>query len=159
MNDSGQGDTDRKAAGSHSVPVRILAACGHAAKRRPVTALVLLVAAGIGIAHIGDVVTYSDGLEAGRRGVIVKLSHKGIFPCTSWEGQLAMEGFRGGDKGSTNVFEFSIRDPKARDLALEAYKSGATVQIGYIQTFTHWSCLRATDYWADRITVVGSGQK
>jgi len=32
-----------------------------------VTALVLLVAAGIGITHIGDVVTYSDGLEAGRR--------------------------------------------------------------------------------------------
>lgn len=139
-----------------SVSQMLKSAAGYAFRRAPLTttatAAAAVIAAGVAVTHVGDVIVYSDGMDAGRKGQVIKFSHKGFWPCTSWEGQMAMDGFRANEGVASNVFEFSVRDPKVIEDVLKAYKSGATVMLGYRQTFSHWSCVRGSDYWADKIT-------
>lgn len=136
----------------------IMGVLGRWAVRRPFTSIALVLVVGIGVAHLGDFITYSDGSAAGRQGRVTKFSHKGILFCSSWEGQLAMEGFQrgNGQGGASNVFEFTVEDPVVREQIIEAYNSNALVSLGYNQTFTHWSCRRATDYLIVKVTVLKS---
>lgn len=154
---------DTKMAGAASSSTGLgtfMAGLARFAFRRPVTSIVVVAVAATALVHIGDFVTYSDGTEAGRKGRITKFSHKGFAFCSSWEGQLSMEGFRNaGQGGASNIFEFSVQDPKVREQIIQAYNNNDLVSLGYIQTFTHWSCRRATDYWIVKVAVLKPNQQ
>lgn len=97
--------------------------------------------------------TYSDG---GRVGQVTKFSHKGVWPCKTWEGELAMKNFSSGgaltgSKTPDNSFEFSVIDESVAKKILEARDSGAEVSLLYNQKLFPmkiWPavCTRATEY-------------
>ncbi len=87
-----------------------------------VTAIfVVLLACVIPLGFIGCDIQVSEGF---RDGQIQKFSHKGLF-WHSWEGELAMEGFKRANNSGGSVFEFTVLDKTVVDqinnLAPEAH--------------------------------------
>lgn len=73
-------------------------------------------------------IPYSEGF---RQGYIQKISKKGIFWVTT-EGELALEGFRVKNKGTSNTFEFTVPDYEIA-AELEALSSKDEVRLYYIE--------------------------
>ncbi len=101
--------------------------------------------------------TYSDATDAGRIGVITKLSKKGIL-CKTWEGEMAMQNFsKSGALGSTNegtdnTFYFSTDSDVIAGQISESMNNGWTVKLGYEQKLFPLAiplpgmCQRGTEY-------------
>ncbi len=112
----------------------------------------------VGAFHIGDFLTYSDGSEVGRTGVVTKFSHKGgglkmlYLPlCKSWEGELTVNNV-------SAPFQFSVLSDAVRDKVIDAERSRRPVSLRYLQSYTHWSCRRDTDYVIVDVVPLPPGQ-
>jgi len=119
-------------------------------KRNPRKSAVFAVVGYLGITHAGDFITYSNGMDVGRSGVLQKLSLKGTWPCTYWAGQLAMDGFEVKNGVATNVFEFNVQNDKVTKELINL--DGKRVKLGYLQSYSHWNCRRDTDYLIEKVT-------
>lgn len=90
---------------------------------------------------------YSDGE---RSGVVTKFSKKGFF-CKTWEGEMALGGFKsngdGGDGGVVaNLFHFTVLDEKLVPSVHEAMKSGNRVTLSYDQLILQPPCTADSSY-------------
>lgn len=116
----------------------------------------------VGIASFmvfGNRYVYSEGA---RSGTVNKLSHKGLI-WKSWEGEMALEGIaKRGDNIGANLWQFSI-DNQARhgeDIAAlqaqldSAMRSGARVNIRYIQQLSSWPWRASTTYMVQSVEIV-----
>ena len=98
---------------------------------------------------------YSDGVRAG---VVTKFSKKGVF-CKTWEGELALGGFRrsedesGGASFVANLWEFTVGEVNEGtvDQIQRALESGERVQLRYHQTIVNNPCATDTGYWVSAV--------
>lgn len=81
-----------------------------------------------------------------RVGTITKFSHKGWF-SKSWEGELAMDGFKpSGENAMGNVFAFSVDNDAVVPQVQSALQSGAKVRMHYKQINWNDGCSYDSDY-------------
>ena len=91
---------------------------------------------------------YSNG---SRVGTIVKVSHKGVV-CKTWEVQMATNAFvsvrneDGHVAGATNLFEFTVKDPRVLAEVKKAQQSGKQVEVRYAQWLIAPPCQNGSDY-------------
>lgn len=112
--------------------------------------IVSLIAVPVTISAAGGAVPgYSVGQRSGQ---ILKFSQKGLV-WKSWEGQLLLHEFAGRQNGqdTSNVWEFSTRDPEIARQIEVAQSHGGRVTIGYHQ-YLIAPIEQSTDYTADRVT-------
>ena len=74
---------------------------------------------------------YSEGTRAG---IVQKFSHKGLV-VKSWEGELALSGFKGVKAG--NVWEFSVKDEAIVRQIQDSQATGKQVVLQYIEFAAH----------------------
>lgn len=112
---------------------------------------------GAGAACYGaNQIEYSEGA---RVGVVNKFSEQGLF-CKTYDGQMALEGVRGGDRATAaNVWEFSLDNWQRHgenkgDLVKklnEALDSGKRVKLTYVQTWGEFPCRSDSGYMIQNV--------
>lgn len=110
-----------------------------------IIAAILLPATGCGC---GCGEGYSDG---DRTGIIVKLSHKGMFESTkSWEAEMNMGGMTTDEQGTAvpSVWKFTIEDPEVLKKIQEAQRTQKKVTVHYTQWRVKPSTRSETGYFA-----------
>jgi hypothetical protein len=115
-----------------------------------------------GVTYIAEDFTYSEG---DRRGVVTKLSKKGIIFKT-WEGQLAMQNVSQGGSLNTsganatvsNTFNFSVTDQEVIQELKDALDAGEPVRLEYEQKLFPWWTERKTEYEIVDVVPVEGGQ-
>lgn len=92
----------------------------------------------------GNRLHYSDG---NRVGTITKFSHKGVL-VKSWEGEMALGGFRSGRNGSAvaNLWQFTVTDPAVVRDVLATQDKGGAARLHYVQTLTYNPLVRDSSY-------------
>ena|SRR5215813_10078602 len=96
----------------------------------------------------GCIPGYSDGWRAGQ---VTKFSFKGLIHKT-WEGQMALGGFKAADQGVVaNVWDFSVPDPEVAKLVLAAQESGKRVKLHYSQEWFVAPWRYETEYFVDKV--------
>jgi hypothetical protein len=93
---------------------------------------------------------YSDG---DRVGTIQKFTYKGLMN-KSWEGELALDGFKARGEGISNVVQFSVTDRRMVQPLEDALKTGAKVRLTYSQDLIYNPFLRDSGYVATKVEVM-----
>lgn len=100
-------------------------------KQRGATLIeVLLVVVVIGIFVLALGRGFLSTSTGSRTGVIQKISHRGAI-CKTWDGEMALAGFKRTGESTANTWEFTVPDPALVKELEQLAQSQATVTLQY----------------------------
>lgn len=111
-------------------------------------AILVLVVFGIGFAGCSALsdITYGEGY---RDGHVQRLSKRGYIFKT-WEGEMAMSGFKAGKSSTSNTWDFSVSDASVLT-ELQKLDDGVHVRLHYRQVWSKVPWRGETDFFVTRI--------